>query len=109
MAPVKTPDVKGTAGSWSPIDSVPPEVKADGRDVLVALLPGGRQVVAHWDGAAWVADGPVAPTHWQPLGPLPDVTEEPVAKEPVAKEPVAKKEKEEPPAKEAKDEKEAKE
>jgi hypothetical protein len=33
-------------------------------------------VITHWDGVAWVAEGhPVQPTHWQPLGPLPDVKE----------------------------------
>jgi hypothetical protein len=82
---------KGTPGTWAPIDTVPPEVKAEGTDVLVALLPGGRQVVAHWDLAlappGWAVDGrPVTPTHWQPLGALPVVKEE--------KEKVTEKEKE---------------
>jgi hypothetical protein len=71
-----TGDVTGTAGSWSSIDRVPADVKADGRDVLVAVLPGGRQLVAHYKPAiaGWVASDDqrqIFPTHYQELGPGP--------------------------------------
>jgi hypothetical protein len=72
--------VKPKAGTWSPIDTAP----QDGTDFLAALMPGGRQVVAHWhaDQAGWAVDErPVEPTHWQPLGPLPEAEKQGKAKE----------------------------
>jgi hypothetical protein len=52
---------------WQSLDTAP----TDAQDVLVIIMPGGRQLVARYsrDHQHWIAadERVVAPTHWQPL------------------------------------------
>ena len=73
------------ATGWQAIETADATTK-DGHDVLVALMPGGRRLVAHWEAdlppqGGWVAERQVFPTHWQELpDPPAAVDPEPVAK-----------------------------
>ena len=66
-------DPAPTTGSWSLIRDTP--LPVDGHDVLVCQMPGGRQMVAHWDATLRAVDvdgvGQVSATHWTELPPLP--------------------------------------
>jgi hypothetical protein len=64
MAKRPAPAPPAPPASWSPIATAP----TDGQDVLI-LVGGTRQLIAHWNGTAWVADAPpvLHPTQWHPL------------------------------------------
>lgn len=72
--------------AWDLIATAPDTAK-DGHDVLAAVMPGGRQLVVHWNATAgggrgaWVADDPlrpVYPTHYQELPAPPEDAGSPI-------------------------------
>lgn len=70
---------------WIPIKDAFTNGLADGRDLLVGVAPGGRQLVARWQAEVpgWMAvdQHKIEPTHYQELGEGP--TEVPPAEPPV--------------------------